>query len=114
MNFLKILAATRRAVPRILPLFRDARVPLWLKIATAVTAVFIISPLDIFSDIPIIGLLDDAALLALLANLFVMFADRSLMRNVTPAAAQGAEARVVSPSRGSSRSRAVASSPSRR
>jgi len=92
VNFLKILATTRRAVPRILPLFRDARVPLWLKIATAVSAVFIISPLDIFSDIPIIGLLDDAALLALLANLFVMFADRSLMRNVTPAAA-----RVVSP-----------------
>ena len=97
VNLLKMLAATRRAIPRILPLFRDARVPLWLKLATAVTAVFIISPLDIFSDIPIIGILDDAALLALLANLFVMFADRSLMRNVTPAAARHAEPRVVSP-----------------
>jgi uncharacterized membrane protein YkvA (DUF1232 family) len=97
VNLLKMLAATRRAVPRILPLFRDARVPLWLKLATAVTAVFIISPLDIFSDIPIIGILDDAALLALLANLFVMFADRSLMRNVTPTTARHAEARVVSP-----------------
>jgi uncharacterized membrane protein YkvA (DUF1232 family) len=105
VNLLKMLAATRRAVPRILPLFRDARVPLWLKLATAMTAVFIISPLDIFSDIPVIGILDDAALLALLANLFVMFADRSLMRNVTPNAsrnvtpqpARRAEARVVSP-----------------
>jgi uncharacterized membrane protein YkvA (DUF1232 family) len=97
-----MLAATRRAVPRILPLFRDARVPFWLKITTVVTALFIISPLDIFSDIPIIGLypgvgLDDAALLALLANLFVMFADRSVTRNITPKAARYAEARVVSP-----------------
>jgi len=83
--FLKILAATKRAIPRILPLFRHAGVPLWLKFATVVTALFIISPFDIFSDIPILGVLDDAALLALLANLFVMFADRSLMRNVTPA-----------------------------
>jgi len=94
VNLLKIFAATRRAVPRILPLFRDARVPLWLKIATAVTAVFIISPLDIFGDIPIIGIFDDAALLALLANLFVMVADRSLMRNVTRTV-RPQEARVV-------------------
>jgi len=100
-----MLAATRRAVPRILPLFRDARVPLWLKIVTIVTALFIISPLDVFGDIPIIGILDDAALLALLANLFVMFADRSVVRNVTPSAtrnvtppARRAEARVVRPS----------------
>lgn len=96
MNLLKILAATRRAIPRILPLFRHAGVPLWLKIATAVTALFIISPFDIFSDIPILGVLDDAALLALLANLFVMFADRSLMRNVTTTAPRYAEPRVVS------------------
>jgi len=100
-----MLAATRRAVPRILPLFRDARVPLWLKIAAVVSALLIISPLDVFGDIPIIGLLDDAALLAVLANLFVMFADRSIMRNVTPNPARNVtpptrrpEARVVGPS----------------
>jgi uncharacterized membrane protein YkvA (DUF1232 family) len=95
--FLKIFAATRRAIPRIFPLFRHAGVPLWLKVATAVTALFIISPFDIFSDIPILGVLDDAALLALLTNLFVMFADRSLMRNVTSTAPPYAKPRVVTP-----------------
>ncbi len=100
MGFLKFLAATRRAAVRLIPLFLDRRVPLWLKIGTIATGLLVLSPLDPLSDIPILGLypglgIDDAALLALLANLFVMFADRSVMRNVTP---RRSDVRTVGPS----------------
>jgi uncharacterized membrane protein YkvA (DUF1232 family) len=42
-----------------------------LKILALVAAVFILSPLNILGDIPLLGILDDAALLALLAAWFV-------------------------------------------
>ncbi len=59
-----------------LPLFRDPAVPVWLKAATALLAALIISPLDLFGDIPLVGFADDAALLALLATAFVQIAMR--------------------------------------
>lgn len=96
MNLLKLLVATGRAIPRVIPLFRHAGVPFWLKAGTVASAILIVSPLDLLSDIPFIGILDDAALLALLANVFVMFADRSVMRNVTPRT-KPAEPRTVGP-----------------
>ncbi len=52
-------------------LFVDGRVPSWLKLSTLAAAILIISPLDVFSDIPFLGPLDDVALLMLLAQLFV-------------------------------------------
>ena len=55
----------------LLRLFQDERVSLGLKIAAIVGAVLVVSPLDVFGDVPLIGPLDDAALLMLLANLFV-------------------------------------------
>ncbi len=63
---------------RAVPLMRDMRVPLMLKAATLVIAVLIISPIDLFSDIPGLGLLDDAALLSLLCYWFVRLASRHL------------------------------------
>jgi uncharacterized membrane protein YkvA (DUF1232 family) len=48
-------------------------------------ALFIISPLDIFGDIPVLGLLDDAVLLSLLCMLFVWLATQTVEKNVTPA-----------------------------
>jgi uncharacterized membrane protein YkvA (DUF1232 family) len=76
MALLRFLSATRRALPRVLPLLRDVRVPFWLKAAAVGAALLVISPLDLFGDIPVIGLLDDALLLALLANFFVGAAAR--------------------------------------
>jgi uncharacterized membrane protein YkvA (DUF1232 family) len=76
MVFLRFLRAVRRSLPAIVPLMRDVRVPGWLKVAVVALAVLIVSPLDVFGDIPVLGLLDDAALLALLANAFVMLAAR--------------------------------------
>ena len=62
---------------------RDERIPLGLKAATGVLGLLIISPLDIFGDIPVLGLLDDAVLLSLLAMVFVAIGTRLLEKNVT-------------------------------
>lgn len=63
---------------------RDERVPGGLKAITAVLALLIISPLDIFGDIPVLGLFDDAVLLTLLCMFFVWLAGQSVEKNVTP------------------------------
>lgn len=52
-------------------LYLDGRVPVWLKFGSVAAAVLIVSPLDLFSDIPLIGPLDDIALLFMLSQLFV-------------------------------------------
>jgi len=52
-------------------LYRDGRVPNWLKFAGVAAAVLIISPLDVFSDIPLLGPLDDIALLLMLTQFFI-------------------------------------------
>jgi len=64
-------------VPRLVPLMRDARVPLWSKIATAVVALLVISPLNLFGDIPGLGFIDDATMLLFVVHVFVNFAERS-------------------------------------
>jgi uncharacterized membrane protein YkvA (DUF1232 family) len=76
MYLLRLFAAVRRALPRVVPLFRHAGVPFWLKAATLLGALLIVSPLDVFGDIPVLGFVDDAVLLALLANAFVAIAAR--------------------------------------
>jgi uncharacterized membrane protein YkvA (DUF1232 family) len=84
MKPLRLLYAARTALLRVIPLVRDTRVPLSLKIATAVIGVLIISPIDLFGDIPVLGALDDGALLALLCMWFVRQASKHVERNVTP------------------------------
>lgn len=68
----RLLYSALRNWSRAVPLMRDRRVPLALKIGTALLAMLIVSPLDVFGDIPILGMLDDALLLTLLCTLFVM------------------------------------------
>ncbi len=57
-------------------LMRSHRVPLHLKLIAAALALLIISPLNILGDIPIIGMVDDVALLGMLAGWFVAAAAR--------------------------------------
>jgi uncharacterized membrane protein YkvA (DUF1232 family) len=83
VKLLRLFAAARHALPRVVPLMRDERVPLWLKVLTLAAAVVVVSPLDLFGDIPILGVLDDAALLLLLVNLFVLLAERALFRRAS-------------------------------
>jgi uncharacterized membrane protein YkvA (DUF1232 family) len=91
VNLLRYISLVRSAMPRVLPLMRDNRVPQWLKVSAAAIAFLIVSPLDIVGDIPILGILDDATLLAILATLFVNTAEKMLphdeeqtMRTVHP------------------------------
>jgi uncharacterized membrane protein YkvA (DUF1232 family) len=56
---------------------RDARVPLWSKLAAAGLALLVVSPLNILGDIPLLGLVDDGALLLFVLHQFVKFAERS-------------------------------------
>jgi uncharacterized membrane protein YkvA (DUF1232 family) len=79
----RVLFSAVRNFKRAFPLMRDERVPLQLKVITGLLALLIISPLDVFSDIPVLGLFDDAVLLTLLCALFVMLATRTIEKNVT-------------------------------
>jgi uncharacterized membrane protein YkvA (DUF1232 family) len=76
MRLMRLFLVAKTAVLRTIPLVRDARVPLSLKLVAAAIALLVISPIDIFSDIPVLGALDDAALLTLLCVWFVSQASR--------------------------------------
>jgi uncharacterized membrane protein YkvA (DUF1232 family) len=98
MKFLRLLGAARLSIPRVIPLMRDPVVPFWLKAATVGLALAIVSPLDLLGDIPVLGLFDDAALLALLVSAFVVIAEtlrERLLVRVEPRATSGA--RIVNP-----------------
>lgn len=75
-----MLTTLQRQVPRVLPLMKDAGVPLWAKVLAIGAAVLIVSPLDILSDIPIVGFFDDAVLLGFVVNAFVRFAESRTLR----------------------------------
>jgi len=78
VNVFKTMSIARLELPRVLPLLRNTRIPLRVKIAAGLAAVFIISPLNILGDIPLLGFLDDAALLLFLAHWFVSYGERTL------------------------------------
>jgi uncharacterized membrane protein YkvA (DUF1232 family) len=84
MAFPRLLLAAGRNYKRMLPLMRDARVPTALKAGTAALGLLILSPLDVFGDIPVLGVLDDAVLLTLLCTLFVWLGTQIVEKNVTP------------------------------
>lgn len=76
MRLLRLLFAAKTAIFRTVPLLRDARVPLALKLVAAAIALLVISPVDLFGDIPVLGALDDVALLTLLCMWFVSQASK--------------------------------------
>ncbi len=84
MKILKMLYVARRSLFRVVPLMRDDRVPRMLKMGTAIAALLIVSPLDIFGDIPALGILDDGVLLVLLMTWFVTQATRLIERQAVP------------------------------
>jgi hypothetical protein len=98
MKFLRLLGVARLSIPRVIPLMRDPVVPFWLKAATIGLALAIASPLDLLGDIPVIGLFDDVALLAVLVSAFVAIAEtlrERLLVRVDPLAMR--EPRIVNP-----------------
>ncbi len=82
----RLLFAAARNWKRVLPLMRDARVPLQFKIGTLALGALIISPIDVFGDIPVLGWFDDALLLTLLCSAFVWIATRMTLKPVTSTA----------------------------
>jgi uncharacterized membrane protein YkvA (DUF1232 family) len=74
MGLLKLLLTSRRTVVRAYALARDARVPLRLKLIAAAALLFILSPLNVLGDIPLLGIADDAVLIALVLSWFVRVA----------------------------------------
>jgi uncharacterized membrane protein YkvA (DUF1232 family) len=57
-------------------LLRNPRVPLRLKLIALGLALLILSPLNVLGDIPFLGLVDDVALMSMLAGWFVRAAMR--------------------------------------
>jgi len=84
MTFVRTLALAKTSLFRAIPLMRDARVPGVLKWGAGALALLIVSPIDLFGDIPVLGVLDDAALLTGLAILFCSLATRHTMRDAHP------------------------------
>jgi len=61
-------------------LYRDRRVPLWLKVCAAAGVVYIFSPLDVLPDaLTGIGLLDDVLVSLLMMQGFIDLAPREVM-----------------------------------
>ncbi len=95
---IKFFWGIRKYAAKLGRLFLDRRVSPSLKMLTGLGALLVISPVDVLSDIPIIGAFDDVALLALLAMLFVRFCPAEVaaeyfgpagapkLKNVTPQA----------------------------
>lgn len=73
-----MLSAAVQEVPRLLPLVRDPRVPMWSKVVLGLVAALVISPLNLFGDIPGLGFLDDATILLFVVHVFVNFAEKRL------------------------------------
>jgi len=71
MGLLKLLLTSRRTAVRAYALVCDARVPLRLKLTALAALLFILSPLNVLGDIPLLGIADDAVLIALLLSWFV-------------------------------------------
>ena len=61
----------RRTLLEAFRLLRDPQVPLRLKIIALALALLILSPLNVLGDIPFLGLIDDVALMSILAGWFV-------------------------------------------
>ena len=95
MALLRNVIAARAGWKRVLPLMRDKHVPTALKAGAIAMGLLIISPLDVFSDIPVLGLLDDALLLTILCGLFVFiagkYAEGVTLKNVTPSGVSSTE-----------------------
>ena len=76
MRLIRLFYAAKSAILRTFPLMRDARVPIALKVLAVAMAVAVVSPFDLFGDVPVLGALDDVALLTLLCMWFVHMAGK--------------------------------------
>ncbi len=64
------MLALRKTAARSLRALVDRRVPGRLKFVAVVATLFVLSPLNLLGDIPVLGAIDDAALLMLVLTWF--------------------------------------------
>lgn len=79
LRTVRTLWGLRRSMRLFWRLFHDARVPSVLKAVPLAGLVYAVSPLD-FDFIPILGQMDDVAVVLLLARVFVQMCPRNLVR----------------------------------
>jgi uncharacterized membrane protein YkvA (DUF1232 family) len=77
MRILRFFFTIRHKLGRALTLMQDPNVPRRLKITAGALALLIVSPLNILGDIPLIGMVDDVALLGFLMQWFIHSAERA-------------------------------------
>jgi uncharacterized membrane protein YkvA (DUF1232 family) len=65
VKMLRLALAWRQTAFRTLAAFADGRVPGHLKLFALAAAIFVVSPLNLLGDIPLLGAIDDAGLLTL-------------------------------------------------
>jgi uncharacterized membrane protein YkvA (DUF1232 family) len=80
MRILRFFLTIRHTLGRAASLMQDPNVPRRLKITAGVLALLIVSPLNILGDIPLIGMVDDVALLGFLLQWFIHSAERAQAR----------------------------------
>jgi uncharacterized membrane protein YkvA (DUF1232 family) len=96
---MRLFLVAKKELPRALPLFRDPAVPTWAKVLALLAAVLVVSPLNLLSDIPLLGFFDDAVLLAFVLHAFVRFADARCAATLVPVkVARRGDARQIVPS----------------
>jgi uncharacterized membrane protein YkvA (DUF1232 family) len=76
VKLFRMISAVVAEIPRLLPLMRDARVPLWSKVVAGLLAALVLSPIDLLSDVPVLGVIDDATLLLFILHVFVNYAEK--------------------------------------
>lgn len=86
MGLLRLLLTSRRTVVRAWHLAADPRVPKRLKIMGALGLLLILSPINVLGDIPLLGLVDDAALIGFLLSWFVRVAGPYAIDDIIQAA----------------------------
>jgi uncharacterized membrane protein YkvA (DUF1232 family) len=80
MRILRFFFTIRHTLGRAVALMQDPNVPRRLKITAAALGLLIVSPLNILGDIPLIGMVDDVALLGFLLQWFIRSAERAQAR----------------------------------
>ncbi|HYZ15125.1 MAG TPA: hypothetical protein VE591_01940, partial [Candidatus Acidoferrum sp.] len=78
MRLIRLFTTSRRSLVRLPGLLLSDAVPLRYKLLVVGLALLIISPLNIFGDIPFFGIVDDVVLFGLLLDWFVRNAERSI------------------------------------
>ncbi len=75
-------------------LLRDGRVPAWVKTVPIVALLYVLSPLDLIPDLPVLGInqLDDVAVLILGFRLFVALSPADLVAQLRREIRTGREA----------------------